>query len=86
MNAINIGMSLAGNRHPDGLHRQASPIGHAAQLPADRVPACVREQLSEHVPDKGVALHIVRQDQLRLTQRPHRIVAASPQPLAPGRR
>lgn len=80
VNVIKPMLCLVRNRHPDGLHRQTGPVGHAAQFPADCVPAGVGEQLGEHVPDEGVAPHIVRQDQLRLTQCPHRVVATSPQP------
>jgi hypothetical protein len=78
VNAIKSVESLTRNGHPDGLHRQTRPIGHSPQFPPDRVAAGGGEHLGKHVPHEGVALHVMRQDQLRLTQRPYRIIAPSP--------
>ena len=55
------------------------PGSHVAQFLTDRVAACAREQQGDRVPDDRLLPHPeMDSSSLRATQRPHRVVAASP--------
>lgn len=66
-------------RPPDGSLAQAGPVGHVAQLLAERVAACAREQDGDRVSDQRVTAYPNGIERLRATQRPHCVIATSPQ-------